>query len=109
MSGFNQQVHALVRKVPPGRVITYGTIAGVLGDPRKAREVGWALHRCPNDVPAHRVVNHRGELSGRRAFGHPWHQQRLLEDEGVEFDVHGRCDLKRYLWLPEAAPRAATV
>ncbi len=109
MPTFNQQVHALVRDVPPGRVITYGVVARLLGEPRKAREVGWALHRCPPDVPAHRVVNHRGELSGRRAFGHPWHQQRLLEEEGIEFSAEGVCDLDRYLWHPRGAAPTADV
>lgn len=103
---FNQRVYALVREVPSGRVVTYGLIALLLGDPRKAREVGWALHRCPPDVPAHRVVNHRGELSGRRAFGDAQRQQRLLEEEGIEFGADGACDLDRHLWREAVAPVA---
>ncbi|HEX8968332.1 MAG TPA: MGMT family protein [Chloroflexota bacterium] len=106
MSPFGQQVYALVRRVPAGRVITYGMIARLLGDPRKAREVGWALAVTPQQaprIPAHRVINARGELSGGRAFGGYAVQRKQLEAEGVVFMQDGRVDLDRYLWLPNVA------
>jgi methylated-DNA-protein-cysteine methyltransferase related protein len=103
MTTFNEQVYALVRRVPPGRVITYGSIARLLGDPRKAREVGWAMAACPNDVPAHRVINRLGAVSGEADMPSGAIRRTMLEDEGVVFDPCGRCDLKIYEWLPGAA------
>lgn len=99
MASFNQQVYEVVRQVPHGRVITYGSIARVLGFPSRAREVGWAMAACPDDVPAHRVINRLGAISGvsedsgaiRRA---------MLEAEGIAFDARGRCDLRTFEWLP---------
>jgi len=99
---FADEVHDLVRTVPEGRVTTYGTLARLLGRPRSARMVGWAMHHCPEDVPAHRVVNHNGTLSGGWAFGHPSVQRALLEAEGVRFIAAERCDLKRHGW-PDGA------
>jgi methylated-DNA-protein-cysteine methyltransferase-like protein len=101
-SEFYQRVYALVRLVPPGRVTTYGTIASALGAPHWARQVGWALAALPDghDVPAHRVVNAAGALSGGWAFGAPEVQRLRLEDEGVRFDTSGRVRLERYLWEP---------
>ena len=102
---FPRQVYGIVRRVPRGRVITYGAIASVLGDPRKARQVGWAMAATPVDkpkIPAHRVINARGELSGGPAFGGYAVQRGLLEAEGVVFERDGRVDLERYLWLPRS-------
>lgn len=99
---FPARVYALVRRVPPGRVVTYGLVARLLGEPRKAREVGWALHACPDDVPAHRVINRLGAISGSAA-GTPSLRRRELEDEGVRFGPDGRCELERYLWLPPSS------
>jgi methylated-DNA-protein-cysteine methyltransferase related protein len=99
-------VYALVRQVPRGRVITYRAIAQLLGDPRKAREVGWAMAAASNAeprIPAHRVINARGELSGGPAFGGYEIQRERLEAEGVVFLPDGRVDLERYLWLPDEA------
>src|SRR5438270_2752228 len=101
---FPQRVYAIVANVPRGRVITYGAIAYLLGDPRKAREVGWAMAATPDKeppIPAHRVINARGELSGGAAFGGYAVQRARLEADGVEFLADGRVDLDRYLWLPE--------
>jgi methylated-DNA-protein-cysteine methyltransferase-like protein len=99
------RVYDLVRQVPPGRVTTYGAIAWALGMPRGARQVGWALAALSNqdehDVPAHRVVNRVGFLSGGWAFGAPEVQRLRLEDEGVRFAADGRVPLDRYLWEPE--------
>lgn len=106
---FNAQVYELVRGVPEGRVTTYGALAVAMGNPRKAREVGWALKGMPEsvDAPAHRVVNREGRLSGGWAFGGPEVQRRLLEDEGVAFLEDGRVDMSRHFWdpgRPEAFP-----
>lgn len=100
---FNALVYALVKQVPYGRVTTYGAIAAALGDPRKAREVGWALNVNPKEdpCPAHRVVNREGRLSGGWAFGHPHVQRGLLEAEGVGFLPDGRVDLETHLWEPD--------
>jgi methylated-DNA-protein-cysteine methyltransferase-like protein len=101
-SEFYARVYDLVRQVPTGRVTTYGALAWALGMPRGARQVGWALAALPeeHDVPAHRVVNRVGALSGGWAFGAPEVQRMRLEDEGVRFDPEGRVRLERFLWLP---------
>jgi methylated-DNA-protein-cysteine methyltransferase-like protein len=109
---FERRVAALVAAIPRGRVTTYGLIAAALGDPRKAREVGWVLYDLPDghDLPAHRVVNKEGKLSGAWAFGHPdrptrppldSRQHELLLAEGVPFLPDGRVDLSKVLWEPE--------
>jgi len=100
---FQAEVYALVRQVPAGCVITYGTIARVLGDPRKARQVGWALAVTPHatpSIPAHRVVNARGDIPGGHAARRYRAHRKKLEAEGVVFGPDGRIDLERYLWLP---------
>jgi methylated-DNA-protein-cysteine methyltransferase related protein len=101
---FNEQVYAIVAAVPYGRVITYGAIARLLGDPRKAREVGWAMAVAPDGdppIPAHRVINARGGISGEAAFGGTRLRRARLEAEGVFFTADGYVDLDRYLWLPD--------
>jgi methylated-DNA-protein-cysteine methyltransferase-like protein len=101
---FYPRVYAMVRRVPFGRVTTYGSIAFALGRPQWARQVGWALAALPDehasDVPAHRVILASGRLSPGFAFGVPGVQRALLEEEGVEFDAQGRVPLARYLWEP---------
>ena len=105
MLAFPKRVYAIVRQVPAGYVITYGAIAHLLGDPTKAREVGWAMAVCGPDIPAQRVINSRGEVSG----GHAPERRKMLEAEGVSFSKAGRVDLDRYLWLPDvASDRGAT-
>lgn len=101
MSDFGERVYDLVRRVPRGRVISYGGIAALLGRPRAARGVGRALRELPDgtDVPWWRVVNHAGELSLARLDPHGARLQRvLLEKEGVVFDRHGRIDWERFGW-----------
>jgi methylated-DNA-protein-cysteine methyltransferase-like protein len=100
---FPDDVYAIVRKVPRGRVITYGAIAQLLGEPRKARQVGWAMAATPETkprIPWHRVINARGEISQRHTPTAEHVQRERLEAEGVVFDADGRVDLERYLWLP---------
>jgi methylated-DNA-protein-cysteine methyltransferase-like protein len=94
-------VWAWVRRVPRGRVVTYGQIATLIEDRLSARAVGWALHACPAGVPWQRVVNATGRCStNRRPDMPPGLQQAMLEAEGVRFDESGRLDLTRYRWVP---------
>ena len=92
-----QRVHALVRRVPAGRVVTYGQVAALVGAPRAARAVGQAIRVCPPGVPWHRVVNGRGTISRRGDGSGALSQRFLLEGEGVRFS-RGRIDLGRYRW-----------
>jgi methylated-DNA-protein-cysteine methyltransferase-like protein len=94
------QVFALVRACPVGRVTTYGALAKAVGYPRGARMVGWIMNETPEGVPAQRVINSKGELSGSWAFGSPDLMRQLLENEGIVFSEDGRVDLKRYGWEP---------
>jgi methylated-DNA-protein-cysteine methyltransferase-like protein len=101
------RVYEVVRRIPPGRVTTYGHIAAYLGLRSGARMVGWALNALKNEgdwfsLPAHRVVNRRGELTGRMHFGGYHVMEDLLRAEGVTFLEDGRVDLRRHLWIPGA-------
>src|SRR5437660_8816491 len=93
-------VYALVRVCPAGRVTTYGWLAKAVGYPRGARMVGWIMNESAEGVPAQRVINSKGELSGSWAFGQPGLMRQLLEAEGIVFSAEGRVDLKRYGWDP---------
>ncbi|MBN1260030.1 MAG: MGMT family protein [Anaerolineae bacterium] len=95
------EVYALVRQIPPGKVATYGQIARLLGWPRGARTVGWALRALPPEehAPWHRVVNAKGQISLFDAE----EQRARLETEGVVFDAQGRIDLMRFGWAPDDA------
>lgn len=93
-------VFALVRACPAGRVVTYGSLAKAVGYPRGARMVGWLMNEASPGVPAQRVINSKGELSGSWAFGSPDRMRQLLETEGIVFSDDGRVDLKRYGWDP---------
>jgi methylated-DNA-protein-cysteine methyltransferase-like protein len=104
------QIWETVRKIPRGRVATYGQIAALSGRPGQPRLVGYALHSLPAGwkVPWHRVINARGEISTRATAlftGEEMVQQTLLEREGVCFVSPGRLDLARYQWRPRP-PRA---
>src|SRR5437763_8445124 len=94
------RVYALVRACPSGRVTTYGWLAKAVGYPRGARMVGWFMNESAQGVPAQRVINSKGELSGSWAFGSPDLMRQLLENEGIIFSNDGRVDLKRYGWDP---------
>ena len=96
------RIYAAVRRIPRGRVATYGQIARLAGLPGHARQVGYALHALPEatTVPWHRVVNAEGCVSPRSAGDWRFEQQRRLEDEGVEFDTLGQLALARYRWRP---------
>ena len=91
MEGFFQSVYRVVRMIPPGKVMSYGQVAALAGNPRMARQVGWALRACKeaDAVPWHRVVAKGGRLSLREPSGFPL-QRTLLEGEGVAFDADGQ-------------------
>ena len=94
------RVYALVRACPVGRVTTYGALAKAVGYPRGARMVGWIMNETPEGVPAQRVINSKGELSGSWAFGERGRMRQLLEAEGIVFSADERVDMKRYGWDP---------
>jgi methylated-DNA-protein-cysteine methyltransferase-like protein len=99
------RVYAVVRRIPRGRVATYGQIALLAGLGRQARQVGYALHALPWEglAPWHRVVNARGAISLPPGSGADVTQRLRLEREGVRFDARGRVDLKRFGWRPRGA------
>ena len=99
-----RKIYDVVRRIPPGAVATYGQIAALASLAGHARQVGYALHALPDglELPWHRVINARGEVSPRSGPG--WEegfQRHLLEEEGVEFDRRGRVDLGRFRWDPD--------
>src|SRR5437868_15500221 len=101
------QVFAIVRACPAGRVTTYGWIGKALGYPRGARMIGWIMNESPQGVPAQRVINSKGELSGSWAVGQKGRMRKLLENEGVVFSEDERVDLKLYGWDPSRDLTAA--
>ena len=97
---FFNKVYDVVKKIPYGKVTTYGHIAEACGIKSAARTVGWALNGCGPDIPAHRVVNRYGALTGKIHFGDPNLMEDLLRSEGVEFDKNGCVKLEKHLWVP---------
>ena len=97
---FRDQVYEAVRRIPPGKVATYGQIARLVGSPRAAREVGWALRDLPDGlgVPWQRVINAQGHVSFPPGSEGAGLQRAMLEDEGVVFGPDGRVDLKTTGW-----------
>jgi len=104
------RIVAAVRRVPKGRVTTYGTIAELAGLEGHARQVGYAMHDLPSgsNVPWHRVVNARGEIRPRSRGDSHELQRMLLEAEGVEFDLKGTIDLKLFGWPTPARPESGS-
>jgi methylated-DNA-protein-cysteine methyltransferase related protein len=96
------RIYGIVRRIPRGRVATYGQVAALAGLAGHARQVGYALHALPDasTVPWHRVINAKGEISLRSVPGAGLTQRMLLEREGVRFDMRGRIALERYRWAP---------
>ena len=91
-----QRIYEVVRRIPRGRVATYGQVAELAGIEGRARQVGYALHHSPPRLPWHRVINARGHISVRASSDWGELQRHLLEAEGVEFDLEGRVDLKKF-------------
>ena len=100
--GFFEKVYQVVQLIPFGRVTSYGAIANYLGSPKSARMVGWAMNASHNNpkVPAHRVVNRKGLLTGKHHFEGTNLMQQLLESEGVEVVDNQIQNLEKYFWDP---------
>jgi methylated-DNA-protein-cysteine methyltransferase-like protein len=98
---YRERVYAIVRRIPSGRVMTYGQIAELLGEGYTPRTVGFVMHASPDGTPWHRVLKAQGATStGRLVLPHD-KQQRLLEQEGVVFNQNNRCDLETFLYIPK--------
>ena len=104
MSSFFKDVYKVVRKVPFGRVTSYGSIANYLGDPRGARVVGWAMNNSHNlkNFPAHRVVNRNGLLTGKNHFYGTNLMEQLLNNEGIEVKNNTIVNFKNHFWDPNS-------
>jgi methylated-DNA-protein-cysteine methyltransferase-like protein len=103
-SDFFQQVYWVVQQIPYGRVTSYGAIAKFLGAAKSSRMVGWALNKSgylENIIPAHRVVNRRGLLTGKAAFSGEKVMQELLESEGVRVEENKVVDFETLFWDPK--------
>lgn len=100
---FFERVYAIARQIPYGKVTSYGSIAKALGAARSARMVGWAMNNCHNmeDVPAHRVVNRKGLLTGKHHFDGTNLMQQLLENEGIKVVENQILDMENHFWMPE--------
>lgn len=99
-----ETIYAIVCKIPIGRVATYGQVAELANLPGRARLVGYALFRVAPDaeIPWHRVINAKGEISESPVrYGSDYLQRSLLEAEGVQFNAQGKVSLREYLWRPD--------
>jgi methylated-DNA-protein-cysteine methyltransferase-like protein len=101
-SSFFLKVYEVVRQIPEGRVTSYGAIASYLGSPQSSRMVGWAMNAAHSqvEVPAHRVVNRKGLLTGKHHFGGGRIMQQLLENEGIPVVDDQIQDFETYFWDP---------
>ena len=100
---FFSRVYEIAKMIPHGRVTSYGAIARCIGSPQAARMVGWAMnqaHSSPEFIPAHRVVNRIGLLSGKHHFGGPRVMQELLESEGIRIEDDRVVDFSKLFWDP---------
>ncbi|WP_293875370.1 MGMT family protein [Flavobacterium sp.] len=102
-SNFFDKVYNIVRQIPHGKVTTFGAIAKALGTARSSRMVGWAMNASHNieDVPAHRVVNRKGLLTGKHHFYGTNLMQQLLENEGIKVIDNQIVDFEKHFWQPE--------
>jgi methylated-DNA-protein-cysteine methyltransferase-like protein len=100
---FFERVYEIAKQIPEGKVTSYGAIAKALGAARSARMVGWAMNASHNrlDVPAHRVVNRKGLLTGKHHFEGTNLMQQLLENEGVKVVDNQIIDFEKHFWTPE--------
>ena len=99
---YRERVYRIVRRIPRGRVMTYGQLAYILGEGYTPRTVGFVMHGADErKTPWQRVINSQGRCSTGRIVLPADKQQRMLEREGVKFDAGGRCDLETYLWHPD--------
>jgi methylated-DNA-protein-cysteine methyltransferase related protein len=102
---YRDRVYAIVRRIPLGRVMTYGQLALILGDGYTARTVGYVMHGADADVPWQRVINSQGKCSTARLTIPINLQQDILTAEGVRFNERGKCDLPEFRWFPEEFER----
>jgi methylated-DNA-protein-cysteine methyltransferase-like protein len=102
-ANFFERVYEIARQIPEGKVTSYGAIAKALGAARSARMVGWAMNasHAMDDVPAHRVVNRNGLLSGKHHFEGTNLMQQLLENEGVKIVNNQIVDFEKHFWQPK--------
>ena len=100
---FFERVYKIARQIPEGKVTSYGAIAKCLGSANSARMVGWAMNASHNydDIPAHRVVNRKGLLTGKQHFGGTNLMQQLLENEGIRVVDNQIIDFEKHFWEPE--------
>ncbi len=101
---FLEKVFAIVERIPRGKVTTYGAIANAIGMGKSARLVGWAMHQsflCERDIPAHRVVNRAGLLTGKHHFGGENVMADLLRQEGIEVENDKIKDFRKHFWNPD--------
>jgi methylated-DNA-protein-cysteine methyltransferase related protein len=102
-ASYRERAYELVLRIPPGRVMSYGLVARVLGVGYDARAIGNIMYATPDDgrnIPWHRVINSQGGCSTSGVTSPPDLQQRLLETEGIVFNNKGKCDIEKYLWTP---------
>lgn len=97
---FYERVYEVARQIPFGRVTSYGAIARAIGAAKSARMVGYALQNSPADVPAHRVLNRKGVLTGKHHFPGTNLMQQLLENEGIPIKNDQVQDFEKYFWDP---------
>jgi methylated-DNA-protein-cysteine methyltransferase-like protein len=102
-TNFFERVYAVAKQIPYGKVTSYGAIAKALGTGRSARMVGWAMNASHNmsDIPAHRVVNRKGLLTGKMHFDGTNLMQQLLENEGIKIIDNQIIDFEKHFWIPE--------
>ncbi len=98
-ASFFSRVYEIVRRIPCGCVVSYGQIAWMLGSPRAARQVGWAMRRCPEDIPWQRVIKEDGSVTGG-AYADM--RKAMLKAEGIPFLPDGRVDIRHCRWTGEA-------
>ena|SRR5690625_2600978 len=98
---FYERVYEVARQIPYGKVTSYGAIAKAIGAARSARMVGYALRNSPEDVPAHRVLNRKGVLTGKQSFPGKNLMQQLLENEGLTIIDDQVQDFEKHFWNPE--------
>lgn len=108
-TSFFEKVYTVVRKIPKGRVTSYGAIADYLGTGLSARMVGWAMNSSHSRIPAHRVVNRQGLLTGKHHFATPTLMEELLEAEGIEVVDDQVQNFAKIFWDPAAKTGSRSV
>lgn len=107
---FSKKVISFIKKIPKGKVATYGQIAKLAGKPQGSRGVAWILHSCSKShaLPWQRVLNSKGKISFPPTTASYVRQKRLLQKEGIEFGEQGQIDLKKFQWNKKASAKKST-